>query len=170
MKKGILAGALFALSLQAQLAPIATAEEAERLTFMREEEKLARDVYHFLYTKWNLRIFDNISRSEQTHFDQIGILLARYNLPDPAAGRAPGEFTNPRFASLYAELTLKGSLSVADALEVGVLIEKTDIDDLETSLTVTRRLDMRRVFRNLLNASDNHLDAFETVLEAVKAT
>ena len=68
-----------------------TETEKYWLTYMREEEKLARDV-SFLYDQWGARIFDNISISEQRHMDAIKNLLDRYGLPDPAAGKGPGEF------------------------------------------------------------------------------
>ena len=38
---------------------------------MREEEKVARDVYLSLNDTWNLRIFKNITSSEQTHMNAI---------------------------------------------------------------------------------------------------
>ncbi|MGI9258025.1 MAG: DUF2202 domain-containing protein, partial [Gammaproteobacteria bacterium] len=44
---------------------LSVAEEAGIL-FMREEEKLARDVYLALGEQWGMNVFDNISSSEQT--------------------------------------------------------------------------------------------------------
>lgn len=41
------------------------------ISFMREEEKLARDVYDSLYAKWGLRPFANIRESEQRHMDRF---------------------------------------------------------------------------------------------------
>ena len=49
--------------------------EVEGLLYMREEEKLARDVYLTLYDQWNINIFKNIAASEQTHTDAVKILL-----------------------------------------------------------------------------------------------
>ena len=147
---------------------VLSTEETTRLVFMREEEKLARDVYRFLAAKWNLRLFANIARSEEAHFQQVGRLISRTELADPAAGKADGEFTDLKLTALYAELIGKGSLSVKDALEVGVLIEQTDIADLETGLTEAKAADLKRVYSNLLNASYNHLDSFETALELLR--
>lgn len=146
-----------------------TAEDQKNLVFMREEEKLARDVYSFLAKKWNLRIFSNIARSEQTHFNTVGQTLERHGIDDPAAGKAPGEFSNPDLSVLYTQLTTKGALSIRDAIEVGVLVEKTDIADLETAIAATGSTELRRIYTNLMNASYNHLEAFETVLEVVTA-
>jgi hypothetical protein len=54
---------------------ILTDAEIAGLKLMREEEKLARDVYMELYDKWNLPIFNNIANSEQTHTDAVKTLL-----------------------------------------------------------------------------------------------
>ncbi len=62
-------------------APLA-GEEKYWLTYMREEEKLARDVYLVLYDQWRLKIFDTISKSEQAHMDAVKTLLDRYGPPD----------------------------------------------------------------------------------------
>jgi len=145
----------------------ATTDEIKWLVYMREEEKLARDVYQFLFDKWNLRVFDRIAYSEQRHFSSIGTLIARYGIPDPVLKDEPGVFTNSELAALYVKLTTKGALSAKDALEVGVLIEKTDIEDLEAALKVAGKTDIKRVFTNLLNGSYNHQEAFETNLEVL---
>lgn len=41
------------------------------LLYMREEEKLARDVYITLYEKWGIPVFNNISNRESDHNDLI---------------------------------------------------------------------------------------------------
>lgn len=143
----------------------ATAEEMKTIAFMREEEKLARDVYCFLYERWGLAVFDRIADSEQRHFETMGTLLTRYAIPDPAVSNAPGVFSNEVFTKLYAELTAKGSASVKDALEVGVAIEKLDIADLEKAIPATAKYDLKRVYTNLMMASHSHLEAFEFNLE-----
>jgi hypothetical protein len=143
----------------------ATAEEAKSLAFMREEEKLARDVYQQLYAKWKYRVFANIVQSEQRHFEAVGVLIARYGVTDPAAHTAAGVFADPALSALYNELVAKGSLSLKDALEVGALIEKKDIEDLETALKATDKADIKTVYANLLAGSLNHQEAFDNVLE-----
>lgn len=139
-----------------------TSSEQYWLTYMREEEKLARDVYVVLHEKWQSRIFKNISLSEQTHMDAVKTLLDRYGIEDPAAGKAPGEFTNQELQALYDELIEHGSASLDAALNVGILIGETDIDDLNTAIHSTRRKDMITVYSNLLAGSLNHLDAFNS--------
>jgi hypothetical protein len=138
------------------------ADETAALLFMREEEKLARDVYNFLYTIWGQPTFQNIAASEQMHMDEIKVLLDRYALTDPAL--APGQFTDPNLQALYTQLTAQGSLSLADALKVGAAIEEIDILDLQTRMAQTDNADIQQVYANLLSGSTSHLQAFTSTL------
>lgn len=148
-------------SVHASQVTALTANEIAGLQYMREEEKLAHDVYAAMYAKYNLPIFNNISRSEAQHTSAVKNLLDRYGIPDPAAGKAAGEFTNPELQALYDQLMAQGNLSVNDALKVGVVIEQTDIQDLQTRLAATTQWDVQRVYSNLLRGSQNHLRAFQ---------
>jgi len=139
--------------------------EADGLSFMREEEKLARDVYLMLYEQWGIRIFKNIAEAEETHMSAVAGLLERYGLPDPAADTAVGVFTNPELQALYDQLMEEGSQSLADALRVGALVEEVDIIDLETYIAQTDNEDVLLVYQNLLKGSFNHLRAFTSTLE-----
>lgn len=141
-----------------------SAEEAAALTYMREEEKLAHDVYVTLYAQWGLPIFQNISQSEQAHTVAVKTLLDRYGLSDPASG-AVGVFTNSELQVLYTELVTRGSQSLAEALKVGAAIEEIDILDLQARLAQTDNADIQQVFNNLLNGSYNHLRAFVSALQ-----
>lgn len=134
--------------------------ESASLQYMREEEKLAHDVYVTLYAKWGLRMFNNISAAEQRHTDAIVTLLNRYGIDDPAAGSAVGVFTNPDLQALYDKLIAQGGISAAEARKVGVLVEQTDIKDLKTHIAETTKTDILQVYNNLLRGSQNHLRAF----------
>jgi hypothetical protein len=142
-------------------------EEAAALSFMREEEKLAHDVYITLYEQWDLAVFQNIAESEQTHTDSVKTLLDRYNLPDPAANTAVGEFTDPALQALYDQLVADGSESLEAALKVGAAIEEIDILDLEERAAITDNADILQVYENLTKGSRNHLRSFTSTLETV---
>ena len=149
---------------QSGTSAILTEDEEEALLFMREEEKLARDVYLTLGEKWpELAIFTNIAASEQKHMDAVLQLLVKYSLTDPADG--PGVFVDADLKKLYGQLVEKGLNSIVDALEVGIIIEEEDIADLEYYLGLTDKKDIKQVFENLLEGSKNHLDAFDRNLE-----
>ncbi len=138
--------------------------ETEGILYMREEEKLAHDVYLALYDKWGLSIFQNIANSEQTHTEAVKVLIDRYGLQDPAADQAVGAFTNVKLQELYNQLTAEGGRSLADALRVGAAIEEIDILDLEERLAQTDLADIQMVYQNLLKGSGNHLQAFTSNL------
>ena len=142
-----------------------TGEEIAGILFMREEEKLARDVYLYLYDIFPLRPFLNISKSEQVHMDAIKYLIDLYELNDPVGDNPEGVFQNETLQELYNELVETGSKSEIEALKVGALIEEIDIIDLEHEmLRSPDQEELMRVFQNLCNASENHLRAFVRVL------
>ncbi len=138
--------------------------EAEGILLMREEEKLARDVYLTLYEKWGLRTFTNIAGAESTHMDAMGILLERYHLEDPIKSNSIGVFTNPEMQNLYNALVEQGSESFNAALNVGATIEDLDINDLERLIADTDNDDLKIVYQNLLKGSRNHMRAFDMKL------
>ncbi|WP_456373041.1 DUF2202 domain-containing protein [Methanocaldococcus sp.] len=140
-------------------------EEKEGLIEMREEEKLARDVYLTLYNKWKLPIFKNIANAEQTHTDAIKCLLRKYNITDPVKTDEVGKFSNPKFEELYNKLVEEGSKSVVDALKVGATIEDLDIADLQYWINRTDNEDIKFVYENLMKGSRNHMRAFVRMLE-----
>lgn len=152
------------VSLRPSLAtlPAESLSEAELagLLFMREEEKLARDVYSTLYDTWGLTIFNNIAQSEQTHTEAMRDLLIKYNIEDPVTDDTVGVFTNPELQQLYTDLVTKGTVSLEEALVVGVMIEELDIRDLQTEIDTTDNADIALVYENLLRGSRNHLRSF----------
>jgi len=136
-----------------------TDSEKEDLLYMREEEKLARDVYIKLYEKWNVPIFSNISNSEQTHTDSVKFLIDRYGLNDPSVNEV-GKFTNKALQALYDSLLEKGNNSLEDALVVGATVEEVDIIDLKETISNTDKADIKTVYENLMKGSRNHLRSF----------
>jgi len=143
---------------QTQSLTLTDSEKAD-LLYMREEEKLARDVYIKLYEKWNVPIFNNISNSEQTHTDSINFLIVRYGLNDPFVNEI-GKFTNEELQALYDSLMEKGDNSLEDALIVGATVEEVDIIDLKEAISNTDKADIKTVYENLMKGSRNHLRSF----------
>lgn len=139
--------------------------EVEGLLYMREEEKLARDVYLALYEQWGMQVFSNIADSERTHMEVVKTLLDRYELEDPVEGKAAGEFANEELQALYNQLVGQGGQSLVEALQVGAAIEEIDILDLEGYVAQTDKADIQRVYENLTRGSRNHLRAFVSALE-----
>ena len=148
-----------------------SAEEIAGLKFMREEEKLAHDVYVALYALYgNDDIFYRISLSETTHTEAILALLVKYGIPDPAAGKPAGVFEDPDLQALYDTLIAMGSASHIAALKVGALIEETDIRDINAKKVVTDEADILTVYNSLLCGSQDHLRSFNSQLLALGVT
>ena len=142
--------------------------EIASLLKMRQEEKLARDVYLTLQLEWGARIFANIARSEQRHMDLVKFLLDRYGLEDPAADDTIGTYGSEEFETLYQQLVEAGSASYGAALTVGATIEDLDIFDLEKALLdEVDNEDIRMVYQNLTKGSRNHMRAFYGQLQAL---
>ena len=78
--------------------------EIAGLLFMREEEKLARDVYLQMYDVWNFNIFTNIARSEQSHMDAVLVLINDVGAEDPVGDAERGVFENQDLQDLYDQL------------------------------------------------------------------
>jgi len=143
-----------------------SAAESASLIFMREEEKLAHDVYTQLGTVWGSqsRVFGNIARSEATHTEAIRQLLLRYTLADPAATLAAGVYQNASLQTLYTQLVAAGTPALVEALKVGAAIEEIDMIDLNKALLEIDNQDIVLVYQNLLKGSRNHLRAFVNAL------
>lgn len=140
-------------------------EERDGLIYLREEEKLARDVYLYFQESFSLPVFINIPKSEQQHMDAVKFLLDRYNIDDPAEGLKNGIFTNTELQKLYNDLISSGKDSQIEALKVGALIEEVDIRDLLDELNNhVDNQDIKFVYENLIRGSKNHLRAFTRML------
>jgi hypothetical protein len=137
-------------------------QEKDAISYLREEEKLARDVYDSMYAKWQVNPFGNIRHSEQNHMDRMQTLIRSYNLTDPilSTNDKKGAFTNTTLQSLYNELVTTGSRSLNAALKVGAKIEELDINDLEERVKQTKQLHIITTYNALKMASENHLRAF----------
>lgn len=134
--------------------------ESNALLFMREEEKLARDIYLKMKAKWGLQVFANIAKSEQKHMDAILCLINKYNLDDPVDNNATGVFQNVTLQALYNTLYNQGIQSKVAALAIGAKIEDLDIYDLMQNTANVDNQDIQAVFAELTRASRNHLRAF----------
>jgi hypothetical protein len=149
----------------------------ETLQFMREEEKLAHDVYAYFNTLYpEANTFENIMESEQRHTDAVADLLVKYGVADPVVVDAnglpvPGQFTDKTLQKLYDDLVDAGEESLEDALAVGVAIEEKDIEDINAAIVeAVGYTDIVRVYTNLVAGSARHLDGFLRALDALDKT
>lgn len=137
-------------------------KEKDAIIYMREEEKLARDVYDSMFVVWDMNPFGNIRHSERRHLEMVKGLIDDYKLDDPLLTTAdkPGVFVNPLFTKLYAEMVTAGTGCSVEALKIGAKIEELDLKDLKDRMAETSRKDILEVYGYLAMGSENHLRAF----------
>lgn len=134
--------------------------EKERVLFIREEEKLAYDVYKTMYDKYGVNIFQNIPNSELSHMEAMLTIIKKYQLVDPMDTNPRGVFADADLQALYTALVSQGNLSLLAAYQVGAKIEELDIHDLNESTAVTNNQDIKLVYDFLNKGSRNHLRSF----------
>ena len=139
-------------------------QEIKDLQFLKEEEKLARDVYLYSFDLYNQNIFKNISNSEQSHMNNVTIILEKYNIED-LSFEERGKFSNENLQKLYDDLVDLAKKSMEDALIVGATIEDLDINDLNNFILNTDHQDVEDMYQILNCGSRNHLRAYTSNLE-----
>lgn len=149
--------------------PLSPTEIAD-LKFMREEEKVARDLYLALDERWGSLPFVNIVDSEESHMTAILQLLRTYRIADPVAGNLIGEFSDPELQSLYDSLLQRGAQSELEALRVGGFVEEADMLDLLTAMEHASHADIDQSYARLACGSRNHLRAFAATATALSGT
>ena len=86
-------------------------------------------------------------------------LITAFKITDNSNNN-PGEYTNAHIKDLYQQLIAMGNISLIDALKVGVLIEQTDISDLDKELLAVQNASVKTVYTNLKAGSNAHLKAY----------
>ena len=136
-----------------------TATQKTKLAAMAEEEKLAHDLYVVFGDKYGTP-FSRITNAETRHLAEVRIVLKRYAITDPTAGKAAGTFTTATTQQLYNKLLAQGTASVDGANTAARSVESTDITDLKAAGAGVTAPDVTQVYKNLLAASQRHLVAF----------
>lgn len=147
-----------------------SADEQATLLHMREEEKLARDVYLEMNDLWSHSVFVNIAASEQRHMDAMLKMVDLYGLTDPVGDNPRGVFEDSYLFGLYNELLLQGAASLADAFHAGAKIEELDMIDLANAIIETDESPLQRSYSNLLAGSCNHLRAFASHIVSLEGS
>ena len=159
-------------------------ELKDSITYMYNEEKLAKDIYLNVYKTQPLKQLYNIaSKSEVKHEDAVNVLAIKYDLditlyPDTEEpydkksldDYGSGQYPVVAIQELYDMLYDKGIQSEKDALEVGCMVEVTDIDDLDKYMaqaSSSSASDVYTVFDFLRKGSYNHYWAFDKGLKGM---
>ena len=151
----------------------------QALAYMWNEEKLAKDLYLAFYALYPTNIFKNIAtRSEVLHQFAVENLLGKYNIDatDPDLeddfsqakldSLEAGKYANPTLQTLYGDLYTKGSSSIISALQMGCVVEVTDIEDLEKyTQEAQTNSEVTATYEFLKAGSYNHYWSFDSVLK-----
>ena len=161
------------------------------LSYMGNEERLAYDVYNKLYESFpTLNQLSNIAnQSEIAHIQTIQLLIKKYitdysefsnidlselNYQDTAVeDMVAGTYDISTIQNLYDALIEIGEAGEQQALEVGCMIEVTDINDLDRDITLTKdanATDVEVAFEFLRTASYSHYWAFDSGLVSIGIT
>jgi len=173
-----------------------TDELKNAMAHMGNEERLAYDVYMNLYNyhKDNgleiYQLYNIAQNSEQVHVATVQSLVQRYDLSaddidtvdstitednnmsnDLTLDNMPsGVYDIPAIQELYNVLYDKGIQSQQDALEVGCMVEVTDVNDLDEYVALAQEsnaLDAEAVFTAIRSGSYNHYWAFDKGLKNI---
>jgi len=115
------------------------ADEQRDLQRIREQRKLARDLYWDLAKHWGSLVLVRLGAAEQAHLNALDTLLDHYDLSDPVAGPAVGESGDPKFHALHAQIVEVGHRSEMAASQAGLLVEEMSLSDLAAARARTRR-------------------------------
>lgn len=182
------AGARGGKTIDSQGSQTLDANELTHLEYMREEEKLARDVYITLGSRYpQMKIFGKIDDAEQRHTCAVCDLLEKYGQQDPNTNDNVGVYTGKDygayFTNKFEQLVARGSISKLEALYVGAYIEEMDMIDInycpgeivkldngigsasDCGKIYTDNQDIKRLYNSLLEGSKSHLRAFVNNIE-----
>ncbi|MEA3418845.1 MAG: DUF2202 domain-containing protein [Campylobacterota bacterium] len=149
-------------------------DQRDRLFFIYQEEKVARDVYIHLGNEYpDESTFASIQLAEQRHMDAAQKLCENYGIDISMVDESDdgyGQFFVPYLDDLYKECLRLSGNTLPEALAVGVLVEETDIGTLSDTLdgeVGEMPADVINTYETLREGSYNHLESFEARLARV---
>jgi hypothetical protein len=155
------------------------------LAYMWHEEKLAKEIYLELYKLHQVQQLENIANnSEVKHIARVQDLVAAYDInitnlanyeinysAEELNAMPTGIFAVPEIQDLYNRLYDIGRVSSRASLEVGCMVEVTDIDDLDRFLvTAGNNQYLVDAFHYLRDGSYTHYWAFDSGLKSMGIT
>ena len=161
---------------------ILTQDVKNTLAYMGNEERLAYDVYNKLAESFpdNMQFTNIASKGETPHIQTVQLLIKKYisdyseftNIDMDELGYKETAITDMQagvydisaIQNLYNTLIAKGETSAQDALEVGCMIEVTDIIDLDHDIALAEEsnaTDVQTAFEFLRDGSYSHYWAFD---------
>jgi len=166
-----------------------TQEIKDTIAYMGNEERLAYDVYKNLYDTHSVngdeikQLINIADKSEIRHIQTVRDLVKKYDINatdlsvldkdivgdiNTDVDTVRGKYDIKKIQDLYNALMDKGVTSKKDALEVGCMIEVTDVNDLNEDIKIAHDASVKDVedaFIALREGSYNHYWAFDKGLK-----
>ena len=147
-----------------------TEDQKDRLYFIYQEEKVARDVYIYANEVYpDEGTFASIKHSEQRHIDAAEKLCINYGIDLSAIDESEsgyGEFDDDYLQALYqSQIDLIDGGDLLAAVKVGLAVENVDIGTLTESIeSMDMPDDVIRTYEILREGSYNHRESFEAAI------
>ncbi|NTV17903.1 MAG: DUF2202 domain-containing protein [Bacteroidales bacterium] len=145
-----------------------TADEIEFIYAVREDEKVARDLYFSFFGTFGLKPFENIGKAEDNHIKATEKLFDYYEIDYPALSEN-GKFENAIRQKLFDSLLLKGTPEL-EAFKVMAMLEESNIVEYGEVLKTIANPNIKIVIENLARASANHFKAAIRQITALGGT
>ncbi len=140
--------------------------EIDDMNYLIENEKLLRDYFNVMYNKYNLSLFQNVAKSEQSHLNFLAVKFLRYDLKNPTEEKPAGEYVNPELQQTYDIMIAKGETNIYAALLAGSSKVKEDVEDIPLMIDQFEgNADIVLIFSNILIESQKNREVLEQELK-----
>lgn len=143
-----------------------SATEASDLGHVRAVEKAGEDAYRQFAGRYgSLPVFANLAASQATQSAAVTAMMARFRVPDPLQTAPAGQFSDPAVQRMYNSAIDSGQSSAQNALSAMADFERKTLTDLRRVRSGTAQPDLQRMYSNLEDAANRHIDACTKALQ-----
>jgi hypothetical protein len=134
--------------------------------YLVEEEKMIRDVIAFFWQNYDVRVFERITGTEQSHMNMIRTVLSASSVRPPSFPVQAGNYSNSNLKTIYTDMT-HDVTSLHDALLNSAALAEISILDLRDAITDLSGAQptLSTLYNSLLYASVDNLRSFAGILE-----
>lgn len=150
---------------RASVAPVLTvtdslsADEIEFQFALREDEKMARDLYTVFAAKYSTAPqIDRIAAAENSHIACVEAVLDYYEISYPAMTAAAGLFEDAKRQAIYNELADKSG-TLLEVYATMAAVEEESVSAYKSVQSEITNENIALVITNMIKASSNHLKA-----------
>lgn len=136
-------------------------EKIEELLLKQiDEERMAYKLYDKLNKAYpEIKVFKSMKAVKKQDFSTL-TNYAKIHHPDLKIGALTGLFKVRETEKLYKKLLKQGKASSANAVDVGIELEKTDIENIAYFLKSDPESELVDILEELKGSSQNHLAKF----------